>query len=111
MMLAAALCAAWTGQGFAYSDAQMAVMSHIGQAIAGTKICSKVKMAEGAAALMLAAYEVKLDDPVIAAVVRSKISETVDAWSDRTEAAACAAVLALYGPDGSNVPGLLLLKK
>src|SRR4051812_11966708 len=95
---------------FAYSDAQMAVMSHVGQAIAGTKICSKAEISEGSVALMLATHQVKLDDPTVAAVIRGKVEETVAAWRGKDEQIACAAVLMLYGQNGSNVPGLLRVK-
>lgn len=109
-LVAALLGAIWTGQAFAYSDEQLNVMSHIGQAIAATRICSRVTVSDSAAAIMLAAYEVKLDDPVVAGVVKSKIEETVAAWAGKSEDLACAAVLMLYGPAGSNVPNLLLPK-
>nr|WIE90834.1 hypothetical protein P9270_025400 [Mesorhizobium sp. WSM4875] len=94
------------GPAFAYSDGQMAIMSHVGQAIAGTRICPKLEINEGAMALMLAAEDVKLDDPTVAAVIRSKIKETVRAWDGKSEDLACAAVLMLYGPSG-KIAGLL----
>ncbi|TIM70332.1 MAG: hypothetical protein E5Y52_02700 [Mesorhizobium sp.] len=97
---------ALTGSAFAYSDAQMTVMSHVGQAIAGTKICPKLKINQGAMALMLAAEDVKLDDPTVRAVIRSKVEETVRAWQGKSEDLACAAVLMLYGPSG-RIAGLL----
>ena len=110
------VCAAaifWTlvaGQAFAYSDKQMAVMSHLGQAIAGTKICSKLEISEGEVTVMITAYKVNLDDPTVAAVIRSKVDETVSAWAGKGEDLACAGALILYGPTGSNVPGLLRIK-
>ncbi|RUV15499.1 hypothetical protein EOA91_21770 [Mesorhizobium sp. M1A.F.Ca.IN.022.04.1.1] len=108
MVRAAVSLFALTGSAFAYSDGQLAVMSHVGQAIAGTKICPKLEINEGAMALMLAAEDVKLDDPTVAAAVRGKIEETVRAWEGKSEDLACAAVLMLYGPSG-RIAGLLRL--
>ncbi|PBC02708.1 hypothetical protein [Mesorhizobium sp. WSM3860] len=98
------------GPAFAYSDGQLAVMSHVGQAIAGTKICPKLEINEGAMALMFADEDVKLDDPTVAAVIRTKIEETVRAWDGKDEGLGCAAVLMLYGPSGAKVSGLLRFK-
>ncbi|RWK23685.1 hypothetical protein, partial [Mesorhizobium sp.] len=100
LVRAAALLFVMPGPAFAYSDAQMAVISHVGQAIAGTKICPKLEINEGAMALMLAAEDVKLDDPMVRAGIRSKVEETVRAWQGKSEDLACAAVLMLYGPSG-----------
>lgn len=111
LIIAAALCAAWAGQGFAFSDKQLAVMSHLGQVIASTKICSKIEVSEGAAAFMTAAYGVDLTDPLVAGVVKSKISDTVEAFAGKDEDGACVAAMLLYGPNGSNVPDLLKWKK
>ncbi|WP_141246043.1 hypothetical protein [Mesorhizobium sp. WSM3859] len=98
------------GQAFAYSDKQMAVMSHLGQAIAGTKICSKLEISEAEVAVMITAYKVDLGDPTVAAVIRSKVDETISAWAGKGEDLACTGALILYGPSGSNVPGLLRIK-
>ncbi|MDG4895590.1 hypothetical protein P9272_18630 [Mesorhizobium sp. WSM4976] len=109
-MCAAIFWVAVAGQALAYSDKQMAVMSHLGQAIAGTKICSALEISAGEVAVMLAAYKVDLGDPTVAAVIRSKVDETVSAWAGKGEDLACAGALMLYGPNGSNVPGLLRIK-
>lgn len=107
---AALFWCAVSGQALAYSDKQMAVMSHLGQAIAGTKICSKLEISEGQVAVMITAYKVDLGDATVAAVIRSKIDETVSAWAGKGEDMACAGALILYGPSGTNVPGLLRIK-
>ncbi|TIL83118.1 MAG: hypothetical protein E5Y89_02130 [Mesorhizobium sp.] len=99
-----------TGLAFAYSDKQMGVMSHLGQAIAGTKICSQLEISEGEVAVMITAYNVDLGDPTVPAVIRSKVDETISAWAGKGEGLACAGALILYGPSGSSVPGLLRIK-
>ena len=109
--VAAAVGFAAAGQALAYSDEQMAVMSHVGQAIAGTEICSKLEISEAEKALIVGTYEVDLGDPTVTAVIRSKIDETVSAWAGKGEDLACAGALILYGPGGSNVPGLLRIKE
>ena len=109
--VAAAVGFAAAGQALAYSDKQMAVMSHVGQAIAGTEICSKLEISEAEKALMVGTYEVDLGDPTVTAVIRSKIDETVSAWAGKGEDLACAGALILYGPGGSDVPGLLRIKE
>lgn len=111
LMLATAFVAAWAGQALAFSDKQMNVMSHVGQVIAASKICSKIEVSEGATAMMMAAYQVDLSDPLVSGVVESKVRDTVAAFAGKDEDAACVAVMFLYGPGGQNVPGLLRWKK
>ncbi|WFP74536.1 hypothetical protein [Mesorhizobium sp. WSM4906] len=107
---AAVLWLTAAGQALAYSDKQMTVMSYLGQAIAGTKICSKLEISEGEVAVMIAVYKIDLGDPTVAAVIRSKVDETVGAWAGKGEDLACAGALILYGPSGSSTPGLLHIK-
>lgn len=91
----------------ALTDDQLNVLSHLGQVIAGEQICPSVKVDHGMVAMLIAAHGIDLDDAVQGGVVRSKIAITRDAWRDRGEMAACAAVMMLYGPGGANVPNLL----
>ncbi|MER8811425.1 hypothetical protein [Mesorhizobium sp. M0965] len=110
LIIAAALVTAWAGQGLAFSDKQMNVMSHVGQVLAATKICSKIEMSKGTVAMLLAGYGVDLGDPLVSGVIKSKITDTVDAFAGKDEDASCAAVMFLYGPGGANVPDLLRWK-
>lgn len=94
----------------AMSDEHMAAASHIGQVIAGAKICKKVEMVTTNMALVTVGLGVDLEDPLFAELVQDKVEETVEAWRGRDEDVACLAVMFLYGPDGQNVPGLLRWK-
>lgn len=97
----------WVSAAFALSDEQTAALSHVGQVMAGVRICDKIQAKQGAIALLLTFFEIDLKDPLQKALVESKIDDTVSVWAGRDADAACAAIMMLYGPDGQNVPGLV----
>jgi hypothetical protein len=91
-------------------DELRAALGHVGQAFAGAQLCTAAELDKGNIALAYAAYGIDLDQPRQFAIVKGKFDETVAAWRSRSGSEACVAAMALYGPEGENVRGLLKWK-
>jgi hypothetical protein len=103
LVVAAAIVAACVGP--ALAGARENAIKNIAQVFAATKICSRVEINRGPMLLAFSYYNIDFDreqNEVLAEVARQ-----VAPWVGKPEDAACMAVLALYGPNGVNVRGLL----
>ncbi|TIO14026.1 MAG: hypothetical protein E5X86_26615 [Mesorhizobium sp.] len=105
MMLAAALCAAWTGHGRADDAFKLAQIS--GEAMALAAMCTSVRV--DTRALSVLTVKMGIEEPDIPwRDVRYFHRTTMEAWRGRNADDACAAADLLYGPKGSMAAGILV---
>lgn len=92
----------------AFADERANVLKHFAQALAVAKLCDKVEVADGQAAVIAVAYGIDLNEH--RSELLAEAQRQMAPWSGKGADAACVAGMLLYGPDGENVPGLLRWK-
>lgn len=83
-------------------------LGHIAQVSAAQVICSKVEAVEVKVAAIAYLYGVDFERDKTELTLQAQ--NHISAFKGMSEDMACVAGMALYGPNGSNVPGLLKWK-
>ncbi len=89
----------------AHAGAKKNALHHFAQAIAAANLCSRIEVNEEMIAL--AAVYNHIDMKAEEAALQADIRDQMQAFSGKDPELACMAGLMLYGPNGSNVPGLV----
>jgi len=105
IVLAAALVAAGTVNGLA-ANARDVIARKYGEAMALAELCTDLRFNSGRATVYLAAAHIEFDDTFKAAATVSH-NRTLTDLSGEDGGDICRVGIALYGPDGTNGPGLL----
>lgn len=93
------------GAGSTMAGPKENALHHFAQAIAAAKLCPRLSVNEKmiAAAAVFHDIDMKASEPALQEDIRSQMQE----FSGKDPELACIAGLMLYGPTGTNVPGLL----
>ena len=100
----------FTNVSHALTEEQIAALSYVGQVSAYEQVCSRIKVNLENVDRIIMINGLDLNDPLQNALAKSEAEEVIAAGRRRGEEAACASAMVIYGPMGSNVPGLLSWK-
>jgi hypothetical protein len=91
----------------ALSDMQNQILEDIAQVMAGTQVCKRYKLNVGFASLVAVRYGVPLTNANVMKRVEERAIFHANRIKGRSEEDICGAMLRLYGPEGSNIKGLI----
>ena len=104
LLCAVAISASLTGA--AIADERQDAINTIARVLAFQKLCPRIEMdTEGPVLPLMAAYGIDFD--IDAGEVLPEARRQIASWAGKSEEAACATALTLYGPKGINAAGLL----
>jgi hypothetical protein len=82
------------------------VAKKYGDAMAAAEACQTLKFNSSRGSLYIVALGLKFDDK-FQAIVKKQRAKALDGFRERSQMAVCQAGLFLYGPEGTEAPGLL----
>lgn len=89
------------------ADARQQLIEDVAQAVAGTNVCTRYKTNPGALTIPALRYGMRLDHPDVQARLEERTRFHAERIKGRTADDICAALLRLYGPEGTNIRNLV----
>ncbi|WP_133768884.1 hypothetical protein [Enterovirga rhinocerotis] len=87
--------------------ARRGLVEDFAQVVAGTQVCPRYQPNATLLGLLALRYGLRFDDPVVEARLEERAAFHAARIKGRSEADICAALLRLFGPEGSNVKNLV----
>lgn len=114
-MISAVWLSAWVmwagGNAAAMDRSTRNALRHAGEVLAVARMCDKLKVNEAALIIMVAGNGGDLTLADHSKVVEEQARSDIAAWKGKGAEGACLAGLALYGPTGSSIRGLVSLTR
>jgi len=91
----------------ALSDMQNQILEDIAQVMAGTQVCKRYKLNTAFASVVSLRYGVPLTHAAVMKRIEERAIFHANRIKGRSEEDICGAMLRLYGPEGTNIKGLI----
>lgn len=88
-------------------DGQRNAIENVAQAIAGTQVCQRYETNVGLLTVLALRYRLRFQDPGVKALLEERTLFHANRIKGRTADDICAALLRLFGPEGSNLKNLV----